>query len=161
MATKLLLLKDVFPLGRKGEVKNVKPGYARNFLIPQGFALPATKQMLRFQEKLKKEREQQAVEERKEAEAIAARLEGLSLTTVVKVDHEGHMYGSVSATEIAHILQKDANIELEKKVIQLKHPIKTTGVHTIPVKLKEGVVVSFELKVLTEEENRQAASQEA
>ncbi len=151
MATKLLLVKDVESLGRSGEVVTVKPGYARNYLLPQGWAIIANKQTLRQQERLKQERQKQAAEDKREAEAIAAQLEGVNLTVVVKVDHEGHMYGSVTALEIAHLLHEQKNLVVEKKAIQLKHPIKTTGVHSVTVRLKEGVAAAFNVTVLSEE----------
>ncbi len=158
MATKLLLIEDVESLGRSGEIVSVKPGYARNYLLPQSLAVIANKQALRQQERLKEERQKKAVADKTESEEIAARLEGISLTTVVKVDHEGHMYGSVSAHEIVDLLKEQQNVTLDKKNIQLKHSIKATGVHMIPVKLKEGIATSFNLKVMSEEGYR--ASQE-
>lgn len=151
MATKLLLLEDVEALGRSGEIVSVKPGYARNYLLPQGLAVIADKGALRHQERLREERQKKAIADKEESEQIAARLEGITLTTIVKVDHEGHMYGSVTAHEIVHILREQQQMELERKDIQLKHPIKSTGVHAIPVKLKEGIVSSFNLKVMSEE----------
>lgn len=151
MATKLLLLEDVEALGRSGEIVNVKPGYARNFLLPQGLAVIANKQALRQQERLKEERQKKAISDKQESDQLASRLEGITLTTVVKVDHEGHMYGSVTAHEIVQLLQEQQNVELEKKSIQLKHAIKATGIHPITVKLKEGVTTSFNLKVMSEE----------
>lgn len=158
MATKLLLIEDVEALGRSGEIVSVKPGFARNYLLPQGLAVIANKQALRQQERLREERQKRAVEDKKESDAVAAHLENITLITIVKVDHEGHMYGSVTAHEIVHLLQEQQKVELDKKSIQLKHAIKTTGVHTIPVKLKEGVTTSFNLKVMSEEGYR--ASQE-
>lgn len=158
MATQLLLIEDVECLGRSGEVVNVKPGFARNYLIPQGLAITANKQTLRQQERLKEERQKQADEDRKGAEEIAAQLEGITLTTVVKVDHDGHMYGSVTTHEVVNLLQEQKSIQLEKRDIQLKHPIKATGTHPISVKLKEGVTTAFNLNVISEEEYR--ASQE-
>ncbi len=154
MATKLLLIEDVESLGRSGEVVNVKPGYARNFLLPQGLAVVADTHALRRQDKLKEERQKKAAEDKQESEGIAGQLEGITLTTVVKVDHEGHMYGSVTAHEIVHLLQEQKNIVLEKKNVQIKHPIKTTGTHSIPVKLKEGVSATFNLEVTSEEEKK-------
>jgi large subunit ribosomal protein L9 len=151
MATKLLLIEDVEALGRSGEIVNVKPGYARNFLLPQGHAVIANKQALRQQERLKEERQKRAIADKKDADEVAARLEGVTLTKVVKVDHEGHMYGSVTTHDIVDLLQEQQKVELDKKSIQLKHAIKTTGVHPIPVKLKEGVTTSFILKVMSEE----------
>lgn len=154
MATKLLLIEDVDALGRSGEVVSVKPGYARNFLLPQGLAVVADKHALRQQEKLKEERKKRAAADKQESEGIASQLEGITLTIFVKVDHEGHMYGSVTAHEIIHLLQEQKNIVLEKKNIQIKHPIKTTGTHSVPVKLKEGVTATFNLVVSAEEEKK-------
>lgn len=151
MATKLLLIEDVEALGRSGDIVTVKPGYGRNFLLPQGLAIIADKKAMRQQERLMEERKKKAAEDKKESEEVAARVEGITLTTVVKVDHEGHMYGSVTSHEIAHLLREQHQFELEKKSIQLKTAIKTTGVHTITVKLKEGVTASFNLKVMSEE----------
>src|SRR5438445_11042849 len=97
MAKQLLLLEDVEHLGRKGDVVNAKEGYAYNFLIPKGFALVASESALRRKTKLQEERRKIAETDRKESEELAVRLNGEALTFIVKVDHEGHMYGSVSA----------------------------------------------------------------
>lgn len=155
MAKQLLLIEDVDDLGRSGDIVNVKPGYARNFLMPQGFAVVADKAALRRQAKLQALRQQKAVEDRKESEHLAQKFEGLVVSTIVKVDHEGHMYGSVSSLDITHLLKEQTGIDLEKKSIQLKHPLKETGVYTINVKLKEGIETSFQLKVVSEEGEEQ------
>lgn len=161
MATKLLLLEDVDALGRSGEIVNVKPGYARNFLIPQKLAMMADKQALKMQERLRLERQKQAQIDKTEAEETASCLEGISLTKVVKVDQEGHMYGSVTLADVIQLVSEHNQIELDKKSIQLKQAIKTTGVHLITVKLKEGVITSFNLKVMSEEGFRLAQAEEA
>lgn len=152
MAQKLLLLEDVEALGRSGDVVSVRPGYARNFLLPKKLAIIADRNALRLQAELQESRKQQAILDKKESEEIAQRFTDLTLETIVKVDHEGHMYGSVTSLDIAHLLQNQASITLEKRFIQLPHPIKETGVHTIKVKLKEGVAATFVLKVIPEEE---------
>lgn len=151
MATKLLLIEDVESLGRSGEIVNVKPGFARNFLLPQGFAIIADKKALRQQERLVEERQKKAITDKNESDAIASRIEGITLVKIVKVDHDGKMYGSVSTHEIIDLLKEQENVELEKRFIQLKHPIKETGVNQIQVRLKEGVTTSFTLKVMSEE----------
>ncbi len=151
MANKLLLLDDVDDLGRSGDVVNVRPGYARNFLLPRGLAVIANKGALRMQERLQEERRKKAIEEKNEAEQQKTTLDSVTIQTIVKVDHEGHMYGSVSALDVVHLLQEQTNITLEKRYIQLKHAIKEIGVHTINVKLKEGVTASFTLKIIPEE----------
>lgn len=155
---KLLLLEDVESLGRSGDIVSVRPGYARNFLLPQGFAVAASANALRMQAKLIEERQKKAAVDRQESEEVAARLEGVQLSTIVKVDHEGHMYGSVNTIDILHLLQNELNIALEKRSIQLKHPIKETGVYTIPVKLKEGVSGSFKIKVVSDIDQQTEAS---
>ncbi len=159
MATQLLLLKDIYGLGQSGEVVNVKPGYARNYLLPRKLAMIATKQALQLQERLKEDRRKQTLIDKQESEEMAVRIEGLTLTQVVKVDQDGHMYGSVTVADILDLLQKEKQVELDKKDIQLKHPIKTTGVHSIVVKLKEDVTATFNLKVISEE-SYQAAKEE-
>lgn len=150
MAVKLLLIEDVEDLGRSGDIVNVKPGYARNFLVPNRFAVQADKNALRMQARLQEERKKKAIIDKQEADKTAAALEGIVVKTVVKVDHEGNMYGSVTVHDVLEMLKEQANVELEKRSLLLKHPIKDIGVHTIPVKLKEGVTSSITLKVMSE-----------
>ncbi|ADI38185.1 50S ribosomal protein L9 [Waddlia chondrophila 2032/99] len=160
MATQLLLIEDVEDLGRSGDVVSVKPGYARNFILPKGLGIIADKNALRMQARLQEERQKRAAEDRSEAEALAKVIEGATLTAVVKVDAEGHMYGSVASLDIVHLMQEQKSILIEKKNVQLKHPIKTTGVHQIPLRLKEGVEASFTLKVISEEGEQTAPAEE-
>lgn len=150
MAIKILLLKDVEKLGRTGDIVTARPGYIRNYLIPQQLAEVATKQALRKQARLQEERQKQAIIDKEDSEKAAGHIAEVVLSTIVKVDHEGHMYGSVSSLDILHMLKEQAGIELERRSIQLKHPIKTTGKHTIPVKLKEGVTAEINLEVIAE-----------
>jgi large subunit ribosomal protein L9 len=161
MAAQLLLLEDVEALGRSGEIVNVKPGYARNFLLPQGLAVTANKHALRMQERLKEERLKRAISDKKEAEELASKIEGITLSKVVKVDHEGHMYGSVTQADVLHLIQDHAKVELDKKSVLLKHAIKSTGVHAITVRLKEGVTATFNLKVMSEEGLKASLAAEA
>lgn len=151
MANKLLLIQDVEDLGRSGDIVNVRPGYARNFLLPRGFAIVADRSALRMQARLQEERQKKAIEDKREAEEQKNALEGITVETIVKVDHDGHMYGSVSTTDIVHLLEQQANITLEKRSIQLKHALKEIGVHTINVKLNEGIQGAFTLKIIPEE----------
>lgn len=149
MKQQLLLLEDVDALGRKGEVVSAKPGYVRNFLLPRGLAVVASEHTLRKQEMLRKEREKQAIVDRKESEELAAKFSGLVLETKVKVDPEGHMYGSVSAVDILHLFT-NLGFAIERKYIQLNKPIKQTGLHKISLKLKEGIVVELQLSIVPE-----------
>ena len=150
MATQILLLEDVEHLGHKGEIVNVKSGYAFNFLIPKKFALVANANAVRRQARLQEERKVKAAEDRKDAEAIAERLKDATFTVEVKVDHDGHMYGSVSTHDIINLIKAQSGIELDKRAVPLKHPIKQTGVHELNLRLKEGVEALVHLKVLVE-----------
>lgn len=154
---KLLLIEDVDDLGRSGDIVSVKPGFARNFLIPQQLAIVADKNALRKQAKLQEERQQKAIEDKKSSEELAGKLDGLTLSTIVKVDHDGHMYGSVTQMDIVHLLQDQHGIQLEKKNVPLKHAIKEVGVSELLLKLKEGVTAKVTLKVIPEEEHGHSA----
>lgn len=153
----LLLLSDVEDLGRKGQVVSVKKGFARNYLLPKRKAVLADANALRIQERLQKEREEKAAQDLIEAKELKVKLDKLSLRIDVKVDPEGHMYGSVSAGDITELLSKSGHT-IEKKSIVNK-AIKTTGRHTVEVKLKEDVEASFTLDIIpegiTEEELQQ------
>jgi len=150
MATKLLLTEDVEALGRKGDVVTVKPGFARNFLLPEGKALVADKNSLRRQEALRIEREKQGAVDKKESEAQALKLKEVSISFNVKVDPQGHMYGSVSAMDLHAKLEKEHGIVLGKRDIQLKHALKTVGSHKINVKLKEDVATILNVEIVGE-----------
>jgi large subunit ribosomal protein L9 len=146
MRNQLLLIQDVDDLGRSGDVVSVKPGYSRNFLLPQKKAVIADKYTLRLQAKLKEERAKRAEMDRKEAEEMAQKIEGMVLSIDVKVDPDGHMYGSVSTLDIARLFEAEG-YTIERRNIVLAHPIKTLGVHPIQLKLKEGVPARITLKV--------------
>lgn len=150
MGNQLLLLEDVDDLGRSGDLVSVKPGYARNFLLPQKKAVTADNRTLRMQAKLKEEREKRAIEDKKESEKAALQIQGKVLSIEVKVDQEGHMYGSVSSLDIVRLWEKEG-IQLEKKDVQLAQPIKAVGSFEIALKLKEGVPASFTLQVVSDQ----------
>ena len=152
MAQKILLLEDVEHVGRKGDVSGVKPGYAYNYLIPHGLALVANKAALRRQARLKEERLKQAEVEKVEALELSSKVNGESLEISVKVDAEGHLYGSVSALDIIQHFHTKTGIELDKKSLQLKHPFKDIGVFEIPLRFKEGVTASITLKIVAQQE---------
>lgn len=146
MQNQLLLLEDVENLARKGEIVKVKPGYARNFLLPSGKAVVADTRALRMQEKLREERAKQAVVDKKEALELAASLDKKEFTIVVKVDSDGNMYGSVSALDIAKLL-KDHGFAVERTNVKLLQPIKSLGVYEVTLALNEGVKASVALTV--------------
>lgn len=150
MAIKLLLVEDVEDLGRSGDLVSVREGYSRNFLLPRGMAVIADKNAIRRQAALQEARTLRAIEDKKDAESLAAKLEPIVIHSVVKVDPEGHMYGSVTSGDICKQLEKEYGIEIEKRFVQMKHPIKDLGIHKIELKLKEGVPANITLKISPE-----------
>jgi large subunit ribosomal protein L9 len=146
MRQSLLLLKDVDGLGNKGDVVRPRSGHTRNYLLPKRLAVVASAHTLRKQEKLKAERDAQAIVDRKEADELSLKLASLNLETSAKVDPEGHMYGSVSAGDIAELLQA-AGYPIERRFVRLPKPIKVTGAHKIALVLKEQVAAEVLLTI--------------
>jgi large subunit ribosomal protein L9 len=149
MQNQLLLLEDVGRLGRKGDIVKAKPGFARNFLLPQKKAIVATQHTLRLREKLQAEREKQAIVDKQEALKLAAVVEGKEILVEVKVDPAGHMYGSVSAQDIVKLFENEG-VMLDKANVALVHPIRVTGRHKIDLRFKEGVTAHFLLNIVPE-----------
>jgi large subunit ribosomal protein L9 len=147
----VLLLGDVVNYGRKGDLVHVAPGFARNFLLPQKKALLATRVTIKMREKLQEERKLQASVDRKESERLAKELEGKSFETTVKVDSEGHLYGSVTTTDIRELLLQ-GGFEIHKKCISLAHAIKQIGSYQVTLRLPEGVEAIVALLVKPDRE---------
>jgi len=146
----LLLLEDVLNLGQKGDLVKAKPGFARNFLIPQKKAVIADKRTVRMQEKLKEERAKQAALDKKESEASAAKIKGKTLSIKVKTDKEGNLYGSVTALDVVKLLEEEKIVSCERRCVLLPKPIKTVGTVEVQLCLKEDVATSFFLKIISE-----------
>ncbi len=146
----VILRKDVADLGRAGEMVTVRPGYARNYLIPQGMGLLATESNRRRFEEERRQVEQSALRERDEATQIAAALEGQSVTFKVRAGDEGKLFGSVTSADISEALEKDGHA-VDKKLIQLDEPIKELGVYDVPIRLHAEVKPALKVWVVAEE----------
>lgn len=148
---KLILREAVDHLGPVGTVVNVKPGYARNYLIPQGLAYRATKANV---ERIEDERRRRGEQERRdylEANRRASLLEGKTLVFAAKVGDEGKLFGSVTAREIAEQASaSDIGFEVERRDVALTEPIKSVGDYRVSIRLGSGVEV--EIKVVVEAE---------
>ena len=145
-ATKVLLQADVENLGSGGEIVRVRPGFARNFLLPRGLAVPATAGNLARVEDLKK-----AAAGRKQAEVLAAqelakKLEGASIKILRAAGGEGKMFGSVTSKDIGDAFEK-IGVTIDRKKIQLPEPIKTLGTFEVPLKLHGSVSVTLKVEV--------------
>lgn len=150
---RVVLRERVRDLGDPGAVVVVSDGYARNFLLPRGLAVPATEANVRSAAREAEERARRAEARAAETRDLAARLAGISVTFRLKVGatrpqdgHPGRTFGSVTAAEIAEALA-EKGIEIERRRIALAEPIRSLGVHTVPVKLAGGVEASVQVKV--------------
>ena len=146
-ATQVLLQADVENLGSGGEVVKVRPGYARNYLLPRGLAVQATKGNLARVEDLKKAAAARKVQEIAAAEELAKKLEGSSVKIARSFGDEGKMYGSVTSKDIVEAFEK-AGVLFERRNLQLAEPIKTLGVAEVPLKLHGSVSVMLKVEVV-------------
>ncbi len=146
----VILKKHVINVGRAGEVVSVKPGYARNYLIPQGLALPATKANQRRIEAEAKHRSVQLAAELGDAEALAAALENVSTTFHAKAGEGDKLFGSVTSADIADRLA-ELGFTVDKRHIELKEPLKMIGIHKVPIRLHPDVRAEVEVSVAKEE----------
>ena len=148
---KLILREAVQNLGRVGDLVNVKPGYARNYLIPQGLAYRATQANVRRIEEERRLREETARRAYLEANRQASRLEGLTLHFTARASEEGTLFGSVTAKDILERAeQADLGFDLGKRSVQLDEPIKSLGEHVVSVRLQADV--ETEVRVIVEAE---------
>lgn len=135
---KVILKRDVKGLGREGEMKEVKDGYARNFLLPQKAAVVADLGAVKNWERHRSEREERDRADRAAHEALAARLNETRLQIPVKAGEKNRLFGSVTNREIADLLAKEG-IEVDRHNIHLREPIKTVGDHRVDVRLASGI----------------------
>ena len=153
----VILLQRVAKLGQMGEVVRVKDGFARNFLLPQGKALRATKDNRSKFEGMKAQLEASNLELKKDADVVAGKLNGKSFIVVRQASDVGQLFGSVSARDIA-ALATEGGFTVERNQIQLQLPIKTIGLHTVPIALHPEVEVTITINVArnADEAERQA-----
>lgn len=144
----VILTKDVKGTGKAGDVVKVSDGYARNLLLPKGFAKQATEGNLKVLEKQKELEDARKAEEKAEAVAQAEKIGKLSVVIKTKAGDGGRIFGSITSKDIAEALSAQHGIEVDKKKIQLSSPIKQTGEMTVDIKLY--YEVSAKLKVCVE-----------
>ncbi|MFO7839070.1 MAG: 50S ribosomal protein L9 [Desulfosalsimonadaceae bacterium] len=144
---KVILRETIEPLGIAGSEVDVKKGYARNYLVPQGKAVYATPQNRKFMEQQRAKLDLQIARERKMAEELARRLEGLVCRIQAKAADETRLYGSVSTRDIADALAAQ-NIEVPKRMILLKNPIKELGTYQVPVRVYKDLEPEITVEVV-------------
>jgi large subunit ribosomal protein L9 len=150
----VILRAHVDNLGRRGDIVEVSEGYARNYLLPRKLALPVNEGSKRQIEKERKLAEVREAEERGQAEALAARFAELECVLARKVGEHDVLYGSVTASDIAHALQAQHQIEIDRRKVQLLEPIKQLGEFAVPVKIHREVSATIKVRVVAEEAHK-------
>jgi large subunit ribosomal protein L9 len=146
----LVLIKDQENLGKAMDVVTVKDGYARNFLIPNGVAVPATEGNKKRVAESKRITDVREGKKQKEAHVLAKKIEQVPCTIPVKVGEEDKIFGSVTAQEIAEFLKKEG-FDVDRHGVELEEPIKQLGVYTVTVNLYKGVSAKLKVWVVKEE----------
>ena len=146
MIVDLILLERVEKLGQMGQLVKVKPGFARNYLLPQKKALRATKENLAYFESQRTQLEANNLHRKSEATEIGGKLEGLSVVVVRQAGESGQLYGSVSARDIAEAVS-EAGFTIEKHQVVLERPIKNLGLHSVRIVLHPEVSVGITANV--------------
>ena len=145
----LILREDVAHLGRRGDVVQVKSGYARNYLLPQKLAVPLTEGNRKAVEQQKASALRHEVSEKSEAEQLAAMLASLTLTITRKAGETGALFGSVTSLDVGEALQQQG-YEIDRRKILLDEPLKQLGEYQIPVRLHREVTASVTVQVVAE-----------
>lgn len=146
----IILSESVDGLGEIGEMVNVKPGFARNYLLPKGFAVIADKSSVKEFEHQKRQLEHKALKLAKSSDAMKTKIEAVSCVFALRAGDEGKLFGSVTSADICAKLA-EADIEIDRKKIQLDEPIKSLGDHTVAVKLPAAVVAQIAVSVVAAE----------
>lgn len=146
----VILKENVEGLGQIGDVLKVKPGYARNFLIPRGLALVADARNVNELEHQKRQLERKLQKLTQEAQLLREKIEALTVALTHRAGEEGKLFGSVTAMELEAKL-KEAGIEIDRKKIQLSEPIKAVGDYEVPVKLQQGITATLKVAVTASE----------
>ncbi|MBD3393652.1 MAG: 50S ribosomal protein L9 [Chitinivibrionales bacterium] len=146
----VVLKQDHESLGKAMDVVNVRDGYARNFLIPSGIAVPATEGNKKSVAEAKRFAEKREEKQKAAAGALASKIENVPCTIPVKVGEEDRIFGSVTAQEIAEFLKKEG-FEVDKRSIALEEPIKQLGVYSVPVNLHRDVQATLKVWVVKDE----------
>ena len=136
---KVLLSQDVEKLGKAGDVKEVSGGYGRNFLLPKGLAVLATKGQVKQAEERQAAQQKRVQAARKDAEALATRIAGQTLRFTARVGELDRLYGSITSGDIAEKLQAQTGVEVDRRKIDLDEPIKRIGIYPIKVQLVAGL----------------------
>ena len=144
---KIILQREVEKLGVPGDVVNVADGYARNFLVPRGLAIPASKGAVRHAESLRRAHEDRVAKGRAEAEALAERISGSPIKVTAKAGEGGRLFGSVTAADLADELERQTGETIDRRMIHLEEPIRSVGVHEVRIHLHPEVNAPISVEI--------------
>jgi large subunit ribosomal protein L9 len=156
---KVLLLEDVYKLGRAGEVKKVAPGYARNYLMPQGLAVLATPGAMKMADRIMKQGEVKRAKVNQELGGVAEQLEGKRFTFPAKASETRRLYGSINTQMIAEVVSEEIGVTVEAKQIE-SQPLRMLGMHNVAVRLTVDLIPEIEIIVHREGETPESALEE-
>jgi large subunit ribosomal protein L9 len=146
---KVILLDDVQKVGRRGDVRDVSDGFARNFLIPKKLALNATQGNLKNLDHLRQQANAKAERVKSDADALRARIEALTYEERRQASEEGKLFGSVTSQDLVDFLGKHG-VKVERKRVQLDEPIKTLGENSVPIRVHPEIVAQLKVSVVRE-----------
>jgi len=144
---KVLMRSDVDGVGKKGDLVDVADGYARNFLVPKGFAIKATKGIEDQASSMRRSRDLKDATDRGAAEEIAKTLVPAVITISAKASGEGKLFGSVTAADVAEAVEAQTGVVLDRRTLSLDEHIKTVGTHSVPAKLHSDVQFQITVEV--------------
>ncbi|MGA2110447.1 MAG: 50S ribosomal protein L9 [Syntrophorhabdales bacterium] len=144
---RLILLDNIEGVGKKGETRDVRDGYGRNFLVPRGLAMPATSGNIKKVQEQAKTIIGKREKDLKTAAFVKQRLEETPLSIKKKAGVDGKLFGSVTAKDVVEAVKLALDLDIDKRTIRLDDPIKTTGVHTVEVHLERGVEAQLRLEI--------------
>ncbi len=149
---KVILTKDVEGWGTIGDIIEVKDGFARNYLIPKGLAYPATDNYVKMVQNILKQKARKLEKEKQKALEIAEKIKDAEITLKKKVGLTGKLYGSVTAADITQALKEQYGVEIDRKKVMLRNPIRDIGTYTVKIRLHPEVSVSIKVNVQPEEQ---------
>ncbi len=147
---KVILTRDLEGYGFLGDVIEVKRGFANNYLIPRGYALPATEGNVKHVQEILKQKRRKLEREKKKAEELAKKLEGVVVQIEKPVGEAGKLFGSVTAADVVNAL-KEQGIEIDRKNVVFPHPIREIGLYTVTIRLHREVAVEIKVDVKPQE----------
>jgi large subunit ribosomal protein L9 len=144
---KIVLRSDVDNVGKKGDIIDVADGFARNYLLPKGFAMKATKGVEAQAASMRRSRDLKDAKDREAGETVARKLVPMVIRVSARAGAEGKLFGSITSADVVAAVSEQAGVELDRRKVQLDEPIRTVGTHEVPVRLHSDVQFRITVEV--------------